>query len=80
MFQEGPLVDKDSKTSTLFGFDWTMLPCSLVHLTTIGDHDPEAKKDGKDDVLVEYGDHIINSAPDVNHVPPPKEDHDFEKN
>lgn len=55
-----------------------MLPCSLVHLNTIGDHDPEAKKYGKDDAVVEDGDHIINSARDDNHVLPPKEDHDFE--
>lgn len=45
----------------------------------IGDHDPEAKKDEKDDVMVEDGDHVTDHALDNNLVPPPKEHQDFEK-
>lgn len=41
------------------------------------DHEPEAKKDSQVDVVVEYDDHLDDSAPDNSHVPSPKDD-DFE--
>lgn len=42
------------------------------------DHDPEAKKDGKDDAASENGDHMTY-LPTNNHVQPHKEDQDSEK-
>ena len=50
-----------------------------MHLTTIGDHDPQAMKDGKYDFVFEDGDHINDYTLDKIPVPPPEEDQDFDK-
>lgn len=45
-----------------------------MNLTTVRDHDLEAKKEGQDDVVIEDDDHLDDFAPDNSHIPPFKDD------
>lgn len=75
------MLNKDLKTSTLSDFNQTTLPNtrSLMHLTITREHDSKSKKNTKDDVTGEYGNHMTDTAPINNLIPPPEEDQDSDK-
>lgn len=75
------MLNKDLKTSTLSDFNQTTLPNtrSLMHLTITREHDSKSKKNIKYDVTGEGGNHMTDTAPINNLIPPPEEDQDSDK-
>ncbi|XP_050890132.1 uncharacterized protein LOC127095495 [Lathyrus oleraceus] len=72
-------LDKDPKAPTFSSIDWSAPPNTSshsVHLTIIGDHDPETNKDNKYEDLSKDDYQITNSIPVTSSVPLRDEDRD----